>query len=92
MPEQWLDLRFYAELSFVETAETLGISGALISNVRPLSLEDAEALARLPQVVAAVPVVQGNARAEQSADERRNRHAGRSGLRRREPTGRRTTS
>jgi putative ABC transport system permease protein len=51
--------------------ETLGISGAMISNVRPLSLEDAEALERLPQVVAAVPVVQGNARAESANRDRR---------------------
>jgi putative ABC transport system permease protein len=42
-------------------AATTGISGALISNVRPLSLDDADALGRIPIVVAAVPVVQGNA-------------------------------
>lgn len=44
--------------------ETMGVSGATISNVRPLSLDDADALARLPEVVAAVPMVQGNAEAE----------------------------
>jgi putative ABC transport system permease protein len=42
-------------------AATTGISGALVSNVRPLSLDDADALGRIPVVVAAVPVVQGNA-------------------------------
>jgi putative ABC transport system permease protein len=45
-------------------ATTVGISGAVISNVRPLSLADAEALARLAPVEAAVGVVQGNAAVE----------------------------
>ena len=40
---------------------TTGFSGAVISNVRPLSLNDAIALKRLRRVVASVPVVQGNA-------------------------------
>lgn len=40
---------------------TTGFSGAVISNVRPMSIEDALALERLPRVKAAVPVVQGNA-------------------------------
>lgn len=44
--------------------ETFGISGAQISNVRPLSLDDSAALERLDQVVAVVPVVQGNAEVE----------------------------
>jgi putative ABC transport system permease protein len=44
--------------------ETLGISGAQISNVRPLSLDDSAALERLEQVTAVVPVVQGNAEVE----------------------------
>lgn len=44
--------------------ETFGISGAQISNVRPLSLDDAAALARLDQVSAVIPVVQGNAEVE----------------------------
>ncbi|TAJ92598.1 MAG: FtsX-like permease family protein [Gammaproteobacteria bacterium] len=43
---------------------TMGISGASISNVRPLSLDDATALERLDKVIAVVPVVQGNARIE----------------------------
>ena len=44
--------------------ETFGVSGASISNVRPLSLDDANALARLSEVTAVVPVLQGNAEAE----------------------------
>lgn len=43
---------------------THGVSGAVISNVRPLTLEDADALTRLPQVRAVVPVFQGNAAVE----------------------------
>jgi putative ABC transport system permease protein len=43
---------------------TMGFSGAVISNVRPLSLADAEALAKLPRVIAAMPFVQGNAAVE----------------------------
>lgn len=42
-------------------ATTHGVSGAVMSNVRPLTLDDATALAKLPQVIAVVPVVQGNA-------------------------------
>lgn len=40
---------------------TLGISGALFSTVRPLTVEDAEALHRIQGVETAVPVIQGNA-------------------------------
>lgn len=40
---------------------TMGISGAILGNVRPLSLDDSLALKKLPQVEAVVPVVQGNA-------------------------------
>ncbi len=43
---------------------TMGMSGAMISNVRPLSMEDSEALERLPKILAVVPVIQGNARIE----------------------------
>ena len=43
---------------------TTGISGGMISNVRPLSLSDSLALAKLPRVIASVPVVQGNAAVE----------------------------
>jgi putative ABC transport system permease protein len=44
--------------------ETLGVSGALISTVRPLSLDDALALRTLPGVRAVVPFLQGNAEVE----------------------------
>jgi len=50
---------------------TFGASGATISTVRPLLLDDAEALARLEQVLDVVPVVQGNARVEHGARARR---------------------
>ena len=43
---------------------THGISGGLISNVRPLSIEDGEALKRIPEVVDVISVVQGNAAVE----------------------------
>jgi len=45
---------------------TMGMSGALVSNVRPLALADAQALARVPGVTAVVPMVQGNAAVEAS--------------------------
>ncbi|MEJ2388552.1 MAG: ABC transporter permease [Chromatiaceae bacterium] len=50
---------------------TLGLSGALISTVRPLSMRDAGALKRLPDVEAVVPMVQGNAAVEAGARSRR---------------------
>ena len=50
---------------------TLGISGASISTVRPLSLDDARALARLDDVIDVVPVIQGNARIEYGSRQRR---------------------
>lgn len=40
--------------------QTFGISGAVISTVRPLTLEDAMALRRLPHVEGIVPMVMGN--------------------------------
>lgn len=43
---------------------TAGISGALISNVRPLSIDDALALAQAPKILGVVPFVQGNASVE----------------------------
>jgi len=52
-------------------ASTLGISGAVVSNVRPLSMDDAEALKRLPRVLDVVPVVQGNAAIEAGHRSRR---------------------
>jgi putative ABC transport system permease protein len=50
---------------------TTGMSGAIISNVRPLSLDDARALKTLPQVLDTVPVVQGNAAVEYGKRSRR---------------------
>ena len=50
---------------------TLGISGASISTVRPLSLNDAQALSRLDDVIDVVPVIQGNARIEFGSRQRR---------------------
>ncbi|MEQ8231670.1 MAG: ABC transporter permease [Gammaproteobacteria bacterium] len=50
---------------------TFGISGATISSVRPLTADDAAALARLPLIEAVVPVVQGNARVEHGTRQRR---------------------
>jgi len=43
---------------------TAGLSGAVISNVRPLSMDDALALERIPRVLGVVPMVQGNAPVE----------------------------
>jgi len=39
---------------------TMGVSGAVISNVRPLSVDDAESLRNLSNVQTSVPMVQGN--------------------------------
>ena len=50
---------------------TFGISGASISTVRPLSMADSTSLSKLPGIVAVVPVVQGNARVETEAKQRR---------------------
>jgi len=50
---------------------TMGMSGAMISNVRPLSLDDARALRQIPDVEAVVPVVQGNAAVEGGGRSRR---------------------
>jgi len=52
--------------------ETFGISGAIVSNVRPLSLADAESLGRLSGIEAVVPVVQGNASVEAGRRSRRS--------------------
>jgi len=43
---------------------TAGMSGAIISNVRPLSIDDALALARTSKILGMVPFVQGNAPVE----------------------------
>jgi len=50
---------------------TAGVSGAVISNVRPLSLADETALRQIPEVQAAVPLVQGNASIEYGKRQRR---------------------
>jgi putative ABC transport system permease protein len=51
--------------------QTFGVSGAIISNVRPLSLDDATALEQLPRVRAVMPFVQGNAEVEAAGRTRR---------------------
>lgn len=43
---------------------TAGLSGAIISNVRPLTIEDATSLLRLPNIKTSVPVIQGNSPVE----------------------------
>ncbi|MDD5391545.1 MAG: ABC transporter permease [Thiothrix sp.] len=45
-------------------SSTLGVSGAMISSVRPLSIEDADSLRRIQGVQTSVPVVQGNSPVE----------------------------
>lgn len=50
---------------------TFGLSGATISTVRPLSVDDARSIGRLPNVLAAMPMVQGNARVETIGRHRR---------------------
>ncbi len=45
-------------------AATAGMSGGIISNVRPMSMDDAAALKRIPNIIAVAPVVQGNAPVE----------------------------
>jgi len=50
---------------------THGISGALISNVRPLTIEDAQNLKHIPQIIDTVSVVQGNGAIEGGGRQRR---------------------
>ena len=50
---------------------TLGMSGALVNTVRPLTLADAGALRRLPGVLGVSPVISGNAAVEWSGRSRR---------------------
>lgn len=52
-------------------SNTMGMSGAVVSNVRPLSMDDAEALGRIPKVLDVVPVIQGNAQVEAERHSRR---------------------
>lgn len=42
-------------------ATTFGASAGIFNTVRPLSIDDAEALAKAPYVESVVPLVQGNA-------------------------------
>ncbi|WP_262966644.1 ABC transporter permease [Methylobacter psychrophilus] len=50
---------------------TFGLSGATISTVRPLNLADAVSLCQLENIIAVVPVVQGNVRIEADNKQRR---------------------
>ena len=50
---------------------TTGLSGAVISNVRPLTLDDASALEGLEGLEAVVPMVQGNVSVEGGGHQRR---------------------
>lgn len=50
---------------------TIGMSGAIINNIRPLSIADEEALRRIAGVIDTVSLVQGNAPVEM---EKRRRH------------------
>ncbi len=51
--------------------ETTGMSGAMVSNTRPLTIDDAQALLRIPQIIASVPLIQGNAAVEAGERQRR---------------------
>jgi putative ABC transport system permease protein len=53
------------------TSQTMGGSIGVFGTVRPLSIDDAEALRRVPHVTASVPVVQGNAEVEAGGRKRR---------------------
>ncbi len=50
---------------------TMGIPGAIIGSVRPLTLDDAQALNRVSGVLAVVPAVQGNVQVEGNNKSRR---------------------
>ncbi|BCX89589.1 putative ABC transport system permease protein [Methylomarinovum tepidoasis] len=52
-------------------SQTFGLSGALIGTVRPLTVEDAEALRRLPLIEGVVPMVMGNVEVEAAGRSRR---------------------
>ena len=51
--------------------ETTGMAGALISNVRPLTMEDALSLENIPRITGVIPFVQGNAPVEYGNRSRR---------------------
>lgn len=50
---------------------TFGVSGAIFNTVRPLTIDDADAISRLPGVEAVTPVIQGNAQVEAGERSRR---------------------
>ncbi|WP_333873794.1 ABC transporter permease [Methylobacter sp.] len=50
---------------------TFGVSGASISTVRPLVIADAVSLSKVENIIAASPLVQGNARVEAGEKQRR---------------------
>jgi putative ABC transport system permease protein len=50
---------------------TMGAPTGVMNTQRPLSIDDAEALRRVPKVVATIPAVQGSASAEGNGRERR---------------------
>ena len=52
-------------------SSTFGSPTGVLNSERPLSIDDAEALKRVPRVVATMPVVQGNASVEGNGRERR---------------------
>jgi putative ABC transport system permease protein len=60
-------------------AKTHGAAVGMFGIVRPLTVEDAQALRRVPKVVATVPVVQGNAEVEAAGRTRRTMVLGVSG-------------
>jgi len=53
------------------TTQTMGGSIGVFGTVRPLTIDDAEALRRVPYMTSAVPVVQGNAEVEGNGRKRR---------------------
>ncbi len=55
---------------------TVGVSGALVSNVRPMTLDDAEAMRRIRHITAVTAVVQGNAAVEYGKRTRRTTSLG----------------
>ncbi|MCC6202325.1 MAG: ABC transporter permease [Gammaproteobacteria bacterium] len=52
-------------------ANTFGMAGATVNTTRPLTLDDAAALARVPDAIAVVPTIQGNASVEFGKRQRR---------------------
>lgn len=51
--------------------QTFGVSGSMLNSVRPLLVDDARAIARLPEVVCVAPVVAGNAEVKHRGRTRR---------------------